>query len=803
MDSEMSLRKTTLVIGIVLTMLLLSLINASTHFILLKGIVNLEEKYSLDNIQRAANAIEHEKEGMLTKVNDYAVWDDTFDFMQTRDQAFIDANFFPSVLQNLGINYVIVATPDGEVVYAAGYDLATLQPIPLSPQLNAYLSPAGLFGELARADAGAGILVADGVPLILAYHAVLRSDESGLANGVMVFGRILGGEFAGQMSEITQLALRIEGAQDSTLAAEYGTANPPQSGAQDSKIKILDANTIAVYKLIPDFNGSPAVVVRAVMERDIFNQSYNTILNFIWVVFISSMFTLAVAVYLLDRHVIARIGGLSKSVVNIRLSGDLSGRVPVKGADEIASLGSEMNRMLQSLETAEVELRRSRDDLEQKVEDRTSELTQLNEELTYEISERELGERALFEAYHEIHLILGSITSILIGVDGDDQITQWNHAAASLFGISAAEALGRNFFELPIRCDWAAFTQAVAACKRDDSKIRIDDFILEDPGGNSHILGLTLTSLVEKDKNKPGFLLVGSDITERRLLEQQVGRTNKLEAIGQLAAGVAHEINTPTQLVGSNLRFLGQQIEPILKLIDQSRALSQAVKAGTATREMAAVLERDTAALHLDFIRQEIPKAVAQSLEGIERISKIVSAMRFFMHPGGTTKELANLNKIIENALSLSRNEWKNVAEVTTDLDPDLPAIECMPSDLSQVVLNLLVNAVHAIQDAAGEDENGQGKIGITSRQAGENVEIRISDSGTGIPEAIRAKVFDPFFTTKDVGRGTGQGLSLAYSVIVKKHGGTIEFETEPGKGTTFIIHLPMRAAYDEQNPSG
>jgi signal transduction histidine kinase len=155
---------------------------------------------------------------------------------------------------------------------------------------------------------------------------------------------------------------------------------------------------------------------------------------------------------------------------------------------------------------------------------------------------------------------------------------------------------------------------------------------------------------------------------------------------------------------------------------------------------------------------------------------------------------MADLNQIIENALSLSHNEWKNVAEIITDLEADIPAVECLPIDLSQVVLNLIINAVHAIQDVAGDEPTTKGQIVITSRQIGELVEVRIADSGTGIPPEIHDKIFDPFFTTKDVGRGTGQGLAIAYTVIVQKHGGTIEFETELGRGTTFIIRFPKKA---------
>jgi PAS domain S-box-containing protein len=568
-------------------------------------------------------------------------------------------------------------------------------------------------------------------------------------------------------------------------------------------VKILDEKSIAGYSVIDDIFGQPVLILRVVMERDIFRQGYDTVIFFIYVVFLGSIFFLTTALTVFDRFVLSRITTLSKSVSNVRISGKLVDRVQTSGKDEISSLGIEINAMLDSLEIADDRMRLVRDELEKRVEDRTAQLTSVNEELKYEISERELGQRALFEAYNEIQLILSSISSIIIGVGSDQCIRQWNDSAVELFGLSSLDTVGKNFFDLPIHWDWEALSHAASQCTQHNQKVRVEDFLLEQPGAVTHILGITLSPLMEKDGEPPGFLLVGSDITERRRMEQQIGRANKLEAIGQMAAGVAHEINTPTQLVGSNLRFLGQQMGPVLDLVDRYGQLNQAVKTGTATRESAVALEKATAAAHVSFFRQEAPRAIQQSLEGIERISRIVSAMRFFMHPGSETKEFASLNKIIENALSLSRNEWKNVAEVITDLDPGLPDVECLPGDLSQVILNLVINAVHAIQDAGGEQADTLGQIHITSRPAGDFVELRIQDSGTGIPDEIRSKVFDLFFTTKDVGRGTGQGLSIAYTVIVKKHGGTIEFESEAGHGTTFIIRLPIKVNYDEQDSSG
>ena len=284
----------------------------------------------------------------------------------------------------------------------------------------------------------------------------------------------------------------------------------------------------------------------------------------------------------------------------------------------------------------------------------------------------------------------------------------------------------------------------------------------------------------------------GQDASARPQYEAQLVHAQKLEAIGQLAAGIAHEINTPTQFVGDNTRFLQDAFRDLLVLLERYAGLLDAARCGTTTPAQVAELEAALKAADLDYLCAEIPVAIQQSLDGIQRVSSIVRAMKDFSHPDTGEFKPLDLNAALENTLTVARNEWKYVAEVVTDLDPNLPLVPCLPGDINQVVLNVLINAAHAIADALGDQAGAKGKITIHTRCAGAWAEIRIGDTGTGIPESIRTRVFDPFFTTKDVGKGTGQGLAIARAVVVKKHHGTIAFETEVGRGTTFIIRLPL-----------
>lgn len=279
---------------------------------------------------------------------------------------------------------------------------------------------------------------------------------------------------------------------------------------------------------------------------------------------------------------------------------------------------------------------------------------------------------------------------------------------------------------------------------------------------------------------------------EQRALQDQLAQAHKLESVGQLAAGIAHEINTPTQFVSDNTRFLQSAFPKLQSLLDHYARLLEAGRSGTLSSELLDELEAATKGAKLEYLMEQIPEAITDSLDGLERVSKIVRAMKDFSHPGQNEIQAADLNKAIESTITVARNEWKYVADVKMDLAPHLPPVPCSLGDFNQVILNIVVNAAHAIADVVGDGGHGKGTITVTTRQDGRFAEVRISDTGTGIPEEHRSRVFDHFFTTKDVGKGTGQGLAIARAVIMEKHGGTINFETEVGKGTTFIIRLPI-----------
>lgn len=285
------------------------------------------------------------------------------------------------------------------------------------------------------------------------------------------------------------------------------------------------------------------------------------------------------------------------------------------------------------------------------------------------------------------------------------------------------------------------------------------------------------------------FIAIKQEIGERLQLESQLRQAQKIEAIGTLAAGIAHEINTPTQYVSDNFQFIKESFGDLkvllLELVKERSKIASAEEAEQALLELAG--EHD-----IGFVLEEIPRALDESAEGLERIAAIVKAMKAFSHPGTEERVSTDLNKSISDTVTVCRNEWKYVADLNLRLADDIPPVICFPGEINQVWLNLIVNAAQAIGEKIGKSPKERGFINVsTSKENGWAV-VRIEDSGGGIPDSIKDRIFDPFFTTKAVGFGTGQGLAISHSVITEKHQGVLEFESVAGQGTTFTVKLPL-----------
>ncbi|HEC31723.1 MAG TPA: response regulator [Deltaproteobacteria bacterium] len=433
----------------------------------------------------------------------------------------------------------------------------------------------------------------------------------------------------------------------------------------------------------------------------------------------------------------------------------------------------------------EIDNRRYRSNLEKQVEERTAALQANLAKLTE-------TEAKLRKTNQEIESIISAISSVLIGLNSDDKIIHWNKVAEETFGLEEDSVMGKVLSDCDISWEWEEIKKAIHKCRETRETLRLDDVAYQRMDGKKGLLGISLNPIFTDNNGNPGILFLAADITERRILEEQLAQAQKLEAIGQLAAGIAHEINTPTQYVGDNLRFLGDAFSDILELMKKYEELLQRVKKDNSVSEKINEIEELADELDFQTLIEEIPKAIEEGLEGISRVTEIVRATKEFSHPNMKEKVPIDINHALENTITVARNEWKYVAEIETDFDTDLPLVPCIPGEINQAIINLIVNAVHSISDIVGEGSGGKGKITIRTSKVGQWCEIVIRDTGCGIPEELRDRIFEPFFTTKEVGRGTGQGLAIVHRVIVEKHGGRIHFESEVGKGTSFFIKIPL-----------
>jgi len=456
---------------------------------------------------------------------------------------------------------------------------------------------------------------------------------------------------------------------------------------------------------------------------------------------------------------------------------------------------------------AEDALRRAHDELEIRVQERTTELAQANEALRAEIAERKRVAEALRESEEKYRTILESIEDGYFEVDLAGNLTFFNDSLCRIIGYPRDEMMGMNRQYLDEK-NAEKVLRSFNGVYATGEPSRGFGWEIVRKDGTKRLVEASVSPIRNSEGEPIGFRGIARDITERKTLEMQLAQAQKLRAIGQLAAGVAHEINTPIQYVGDNTRFLQNSFADLSSLLEKYHCLLKATQAGSVPPELVAEVNLLKAAedeAGIGYLLNEIPIAIQQSLAGIAHVAEIVRAMRDFSPTGTDEKMVIDVSKAIENTITVARNEWKHVAEVETDFDAGLPPVPCLPGEFNQVILSMLINAAHAIADVEVQRTSKvrctsvctsvappKGTITISTHHDGDWAEIRIGDTGMGIPEEVQPRIFDPFFTTKDVGQGTGQGLAIAHNVVVEKHGGTITFETEVGKGTTFIIRLPI-----------
>lgn len=402
----------------------------------------------------------------------------------------------------------------------------------------------------------------------------------------------------------------------------------------------------------------------------------------------------------------------------------------------------------------------------------------------------------LKQVNYQNEMMLNWVNGAVVLVDREGRVVQANEAALTALGWTMEEFLGRHKHETihHSQDDGSEYPWDFCPCFaaiEDGSSHHVDGDVFWQKNGSSFSADFIVCPTRDEKNEITGAVLTFRNLTEQRLKEANRIHSMKLESIGELSAGIAHEINTPIQFIGSNVSFLQDSFGDLLKLVTAYGKLGDAVASSSQFADILReikLLEEET---DIDYLQDEAPKAFEQTRSGVDRVTKLVLGLKGFAHSGdGEIKRPTNINEIIENSLIVCHNAYKYVALMETEYG-EIPTINAYPGDIGQVIVNLVVNAAHAIADKKGESPE-IGKIRICTRCADKVVTISVSDSGGGIPEGVRQRIFDPFFTTKDVGRGSGQGLAISRTIIHDKHQGEITFESPPGEGTTFFVRLPF-----------
>jgi len=429
----------------------------------------------------------------------------------------------------------------------------------------------------------------------------------------------------------------------------------------------------------------------------------------------------------------------------------------------------------------ETKLREERENLDRKVKERTKELSDTNEKLIESLDHFE----TIFNTSPDITTLTNMQTGRLVNV---------NEHFTSILGFKKEEVTNRPVIDLwknpEHRKEFAKQLKENGACYNYESEFTCKDGRI--------INGIVSAKVLELNR-VPHIIAITKDVTslkenekERDRLKIELEHSQRLQSIGTLAAGIAHEINSPLQFTNDNIDFITNSYNDIINLVNTYKSLMMACHTDYDKDNARNTIFELEKKINLEFLTNEMPDALSQTKDGIARIRKIVNAMKQYSHMHNEEKKPANINETVENAEIITRNEWKSHADVENNFAQDLPFITCYEPELNQVFMNLIVNAAHTTKDAVDKKLIEKGRIEVSTSLIDNKMRITIKDNGLGIPKEIKDRVYDPFFTTKDVGKGTGQGLAMAYRVVVEKHGGKIWFETEQNKGTTFFVEVPV-----------
>ena len=717
-----SLRGKTLLIILAAMLGLVGGLYAISRVVLLRGFNHVEEDLARENLGRASSAIANELDTLERTTSEYAAWDQTFAYLHGKNPGYVKSEFPVPTFQQLKVNFVVILDNSGHKLFSKGFSLVTLDQVPVPPDLDQHLRPGSLLLTLPNETSKvAGILMLASGPVFIDSHPVLNSDSKGPIAGTLIMGRSLDSDEVVRLASMTHMPLELQRLNAGPLRGDFQTAAISLSKEHPTITRAYDHESVAAYEELLDIYGKPALIIRILLPRTIYQQGQTSLLQFLLLLLAAGLVFGAVTLYMLERTVLSRIANLAEHITEIGASGDLSARLTVGGRDEISYLGESINGMLEDL-------------------DRTQ-------------KERQAGEARL-------GVMIENMPAVLWTTDKELRFTSSIGAGLKALGLRTNETVGKSLFEyfrtedrefVPI----AAHRQALAG-----------ESITYEMEWQKRIFESHVQPLRSSEGEIIGVVGVALDITDRQHLLDQLRQSQKMQAVGELAGGVAHDFNNLLMVVKGHAEML-------LDRLPETSSMRHSIEQMQSASERAAGLTRQL----LAFSRRQVLQPRVLDL------NEVVSGMiRMVSRLIGANIELAFLPAL------------------------DLGRVKADPSQMEQVVLNLVVNARDAMPDG-GQLTIETSNIDLDRSYAakhpgglepGPYVMLTVTDTGCGMDAGTQARIFEPFFTTKTQGKGTGLGLATVYGVV-KQSGGFIWVYSEVGHGTTFKIHLPRVAAKVEK----
>jgi len=659
-----------------------------------------EEQNTGQMIEQAIGAFDDKLRRLDILNRDWAAWDDTYNFVKSpsENEDYLEVNFIDATFADPELNFILIIDNSGHLVHGEAFDLDTGEEVPIPESLQEHISDEALIRHEGVDDSVIGIILLPEGPLLVSSRPIVTSEREGPIEGTIIMAQFMDSSVVGALSGTIHLPLVLWTVNDMNMPSDLEVARSSLTVEAPVLVRAISSESMAGYFLLKDIHGNPAIIFRLTIPRAIYAQSVATIRYFSLAIMAFALLCAFLFPQLLKRLVISRVARVAEFMSKIGATGDLSKRLTVQGNDEITKLAKNINTTVEALEKAEVDAK---------------------------------VQKGLIDR------ILATTPSAVLVIGDDDKIKLANRAFYNAFKKKDAEVETKPISEiLPIQELLLAISEA-----RSGKTFSVMHEFRHKVNGHERVFVANILRMGEDE-----VLFVLDDVTEERAKQEQLHLTDRLASIGEMAAGIAHELNNPlTGVIGVSQLLLDEEMS--------------------------------------DGAREDLKSIYSEAQRAAAVVKKLLTFAR--QHP--TERKAVQIDAVVEDVLSLRAYEQRvNNIRVTTRFDDHLPEIVADPFQMQQVFLNIVLNAEQAMMEAHKE-----GMLTITTERVDGNIKVSFSDDGPGIsPENMR-KLFSPFFTTKAVGKGTGLGLSICYGIVTNQ-GGRIYAQSELGKGATFVVELPL-----------